>query len=199
MTVGNKTMFDKVINGNIDNQNRTASEAMALIWALFSDLTREILENEYKEAMKMYFEEENKYRNWYYGFSQEDNPLKVFDIMEQLKEKIKGEDPLKKGHLVEQGTEHKISTCATSGNISTPGFGKPFNPSIFINPVSSHTYKITIDFSDMVIPNDGKMKIFLSIDAAYFSSKEQLMVCGQNLEKSEDFVFEIMNCSFSKW
>ena len=90
ITVGNKTMFDNVRYGN-----QTYDAAVALSMALFSDITREILENEYNQTLKLYFEEENKYRNWYSGFSQEDNnPLKVFDIMEQNQmQKIKKEDP----------------------------------------------------------------------------------------------------------
>ena len=69
MTMGNKTMFDKIRIENDDDVIKSNEQSQAIMNALMHDLVKEILRTEYEQALKLYFDEQNKYTNWYYGYS----------------------------------------------------------------------------------------------------------------------------------
>ena len=95
---------------------------------------------------------------------------------------------------MEQGSKHTISTCAISGAINTPRFGKPFERSVFINPDpdSKHIYSIIIDFSGINVTNYEKVTINLDIEIN-LNLNEKVELCGDILEKSEFITLE-KNC-----
>ena len=162
MRAGDTTITDFLTGDDEEDDNE---EAKKKIVAILRDLVGNILMAEYEQAWQWYFEEDNKYANWYNGYSFEENPLEAFRRVSALQLDLKeaereqedenNENIQKIRERLEQGSEQMISTCAISGTISTPRFGKPFNRSVFINPINSkHIYTIIINFTTGTFSKD---------------------------------------------
>ena len=156
--------------------------ATAKINSIMHDLFEKILDSEYEQALMLYFVENNKYRNWYNGYSFEENPL---DAKKAEKTEAEKREECALWGFICKGTEteQKITTSAPSGFINTPGFRKPFNSSLFINPKSLHHYKIIMDFKYVNVPENGEGTIVFNIDMD-LHRKEQVKVCGKPVSES---------------
>ena len=190
MKAENKNIVNFLINNENSVNNYDWEATIDRIWY---DLTENIFDAEYEQAWKWYFEETNKYSNWYHGYSKENNPLKTFIKISESQ--MKDEDDLtnKDQRVLDRGSIHTISTCAISGTINTPRFGKPFERSVFINPTySQHIYSIIIDFIGINVTNDEKVTVNLNIEMN-LNINERVELCGYKLEKSEFIMLEI-NC-----
>ena len=67
MRVGNMTMSTST--------DDTEDEKNAMVQGILYDMFEKILEHEYQQALMLHLEEDDKYMNWYYGYSFEENPL----------------------------------------------------------------------------------------------------------------------------
>ena len=91
-------------------------------------------------------------------------------------------------------TEQIISTSAISGLISTPGFGKPFDNSVFTNPKSSHTFIVNINISGINVPEGEDVSISLNIDWN-LHKKEKITLCGDDERIVPKIIeFQIIKC-----
>ena len=199
MRAGNTTITDFLTG---DDKSDTVK-----IEGIIRDLLENILNSEYEQAWAWYFEEDNKYGNWYSGYSMEENPLEAFRKVSALQRDLKQAEQEDEGDLqslrniqsiknkLKEGSEQKLSTCAISGTISTPKFGKPFNRSVFINPLDTiHVYSIIIDLNGIISPNDEDVTLNLNIEID-LQINEWVELCGKELEESVNLVLEITNCS----
>ena len=66
ITAGNRTMLDDLRTKH-STTNDTKAEAKLKVKIMITDLKERIALSDYEQALKLYFEEENKYRNWYNG------------------------------------------------------------------------------------------------------------------------------------
>ena len=137
---------------------------------LLKSLEEKILDSEFRQAWKLLFEEKEKYRNWYQGYSSEDNPLDVISLY--------------------QNKQQTISSSASSGEISTPYFRQPFDISVFQNPSKSkdtkieeyYNYSIVIDFSGVTIPSHNQhVKLKIRLESDLDIVHERVYMCGQRL------------------
>ena len=157
--------------------------ATAKIDSIMHDLFEKILDSEYEQALMLYFVENNKYRNWYNGYSFEENPLDVKKA--EKTEAEKREECVWWGFICEgTETEQKITTSAPSGFINTPGFGESFNMSLFVNPKSLHFYKIVMDFKNI----NGSLNFEIDMD---LHRKEKVQLCGKPLLESMEIKLDI--------
>ena len=154
MKSGNRTMKDQVKNEPATPKD-TDAEVHTKIDGMITDLLGRIVDSEYEQALKLYFEEGNKYRNWYHGYSQE---LET------------------KWGWFGNATVQLIFSSAASGSINTPGFGRPFDISYFINPKTLHKYKIILDFSGI---SKKEVELHVNINIAlYRKEKVTYEICG---------------------
>ena len=132
---------------------------------LLDNLKRKILDTEFSQAWRLYFDEKNGLRNWYQGHSREEDPLVSMWTKKQT-----------------------ISTSALSGVISTPSFRKPFDKAIFRNPIRRdevYNFTVVIDFSGLTVRNEQWNKLLLDIETEQTYGKEQIYICGSKLWNSE--------------
>ena len=161
MKSGNRTMKDEVKNEPSILKD-TDAEVHTKIDGMITDLLGRIVDSEYKQALKLYFEEGNKYINWYHGYSQElETKWGWFDA----------------------STVQSIYSSAASGSINTPGFGKPFDISYFINPktLHKHKYKVILDFSNI---SKKVVELHVNINIAlHRKEKVTYEICGDKLAR----------------
>ena len=69
------------------------------IEGIIRDLLENILNSEYEQAWAWYFEEDNKYGNWYSGYSMEENPLEAFRKVSALQRDLKQAEQEDEGDL----------------------------------------------------------------------------------------------------
>ena len=124
------------------------------------------LDFEYNEALKLYIQEENGFRNWYDGLTINSHP---FD---------------------QKNMKQQATTQALSGSMSTPSFSEQFNISAFQNPPenvdpkqwkeNSFDYNIEIDIG-MLSEDNEQLFLNITIDADIFEGLEEVQVCGKKI------------------
>ena len=143
---------------------------------LVKNMTDSIQNYESTAASKLYFEEENKFQNWFDGYSFEENPL----IEKRFNNK-------KIGNMEYSGVEQKVTSCATSGVIKTPKFGEPFDTSVFINgnpnfPNQPYLFSINLDIEKMQFVENKSIDLTLNIETDMDKNKKELLfLCGNLL------------------
>ena len=138
--------------------------------SLLKTLFSKALDFEYSEALKLYIQEENDFRNWYDGLTVNDHP---FDLI-----------PLKK--IITQ----KVKTHALAGSMSTPSFSQKFDISAFRNPPEPKgggkgnpvDYAIEIDIG-MLSNDNEQLYLNVEIDANILEGLENILVCNKNINK----------------
>ena len=91
----------------------------------------------------MWLEEENRFYNWYHGFTQISDPK--YDQNDKLK--------------------YRIWTCALSGVVSTKHFGEKFNDQLF---VKNSQYQIYIQIPQNIKSNDN-VTLYVNLERAPIS------------------------------
>ena len=129
---------------------------------------------DYDLVKKLNFGERDKFRNWYNGYSMEPWWMPFVTNWENR-------------HNIDvysasgySSTRQVIATCALSGAINTPGFGDPFDVSIFINPDSTYEYIIIIDYSAIESTTGNDIELHVNIEMN-LHRKETLFLCENKL------------------
>ena len=171
-------------------------------------LTYHILQSEHHQALGFSFDETDKYRNWFNGYSVEENGLfqdwskyskaendnssalrsKRSTIRENIADKsedrgfeIEALSEMLRGKREPSRFEHKISVSRSSGNISTPRFGRPFAVSAFVNyPI---VFSFAVDYSGVDIPSTGTVGLILDIDVNIQPAHEIVKLCGKDVHR----------------
>ena len=133
------------------------------------------LDFEYDEAVNLYIQEENGFRNWYDGLTINSHPF----------------DP----NNTKQAT---ATTQALSGSMSTPSFSEQFNISAFQNPPEDvdpkqwkqtfFDYNIQIDI-DMLSENNEQLFLNVTIDARSVYASAMSTVFDLDFKRIQKDVF----------
>ena len=154
--------YDLMMVGNMSIDQVRTSQFEDFV-KLVKNMTDSIQNYESTAASKLYFEEENKFQNWFDGYSFEENPL----IEKRFNNK-------KIGNMEYSGVEQKVTSCATSGVIKTPKFGEPFDTSVFINgnpnfPNQPYLFSINLDIEKMQFVENKSIDLTLNIETDQLS------------------------------
>ena len=179
MNLGNKTWTDVLMekDPNVAKQIEAYGHNYAtnnLQYKLNYGLVRKSIGLDYKLLKRLNFGERDKFRNWYNGYSMEPwwMPF-VTDWKNSGNIDVNSASGFKT-------TRQVISTCALSGAINTPGFGDPFDVSIFINPDSTYEYIIIIDYRAIESTTGNDIELHVNIEMN-LHRKETLFLCKNKL------------------